>query len=257
LPLFVVELRAQGGGPLTEWKSALIFSRRRFADFTVRDVRFRLSRRRMSELHNNFYQHLPMIRNGMYELLVKEGCFLLSPAAVRGFYNIAGIGLLIGGGLSGVLLSNGILVLCAVLTALILRAFRSATPAMTPEGARRWREVKGLQEYIRRAERLELEASQAPERTTQLFETLLPYAVALNVSHLWVKQFATVLASSPPTWYTGSTPDTFDASGFQRDLSDFHSAAARTLGSAPGSSSGSDGGGSVGGGGGGGGGGSW
>jgi uncharacterized membrane protein len=167
------------------------------------------------------------------------------------------MGILLGGGILGIMQRDWILVIGAGLAGLIIRAFRSAMPAMTPEGVRRWREVKGLEEYIRRAEKLELEASQAPERTTELFELLLPYAVALRVSQLWMEQFATVLASSPPTWYTGSTSDAFDVSGFQRDLSNFQTAATRTLSSAPGSSSGSDGGGSVGGGGGGGGGGSW
>ena len=214
--------------------------------------------RRMSELHNEFYEHLPEIHDGMYDLLVKKKLFRQNPDTVRKVYRWAGLGgLVLGGGL-GVQTGNWILGIGLALTGLIVLFFSSFMPAMTLEGARRWREVKGLEEYIRRAEKAELEFSQAPEKTTELFETLLPFAVALDVSDIWVEQFADVLAASPPAWYAGSTYGSgFSANGFQSGLADFRSAATRTMGSSPGSSSGAGGGGSVGGGGGGGGGGSW
>ena len=214
--------------------------------------------RRMSELHNEFYEHLPEIHDGMYDLLVKKKLFRQSPDTVRKVYRWAGIGgLVLGGGLV-VQTESWILGLGIALTGLIVLLFSSFMPAMTLEGARRWREVKGLEEYIRRAEKAELEFSQAPEKTTELFETLLPFAIALDVSDIWVDQFADVLAASPPTWYAGSPYGSgFSGNGFRSGLADFRSAATRTMGSSPGSSSGAGGGGSVGGGGGGGGGGSW
>ena len=214
--------------------------------------------RRMSELHNEFYEHLPEIHEGMYELLVDKKLFRENPDTVRKVYRWAGIGgLVLGGGLA-VQTENWILGLGIALAGLIVLLFSSFMPAMTLEGARRWREVKGLEEYIRRAEKAELEFSQAPEKTTELFETLLPFAVALDVSDIWVEQFADILAASPPAWYAGTTyGGGFSANGFQSGLADFRSAATRTMGSSPGSSSGAGGGGSVGGGGGGGGGGSW
>lgn len=214
--------------------------------------------RRMSDLHNEFYTHLPEIHDGMYDLLVRKKLFRQNPDTVRKIYRWAGIGgLVLGGGL-GVQTENWILGIGIALAGLIVLVFSSFMPAMTPEGARRWREVKGLEEYIRRAEKAELEFSQAPEKTTELFETLLPYAVALDVSDLWVEQFADVLAASPPSWYAGTTYGSgFSGNGFKSGLADFRSAATRTMASSPGSSSGVGGGGSVGGGGGGGGGGSW
>jgi uncharacterized membrane protein YgcG len=215
------------------------------------------SSRKMSDLRNDFYVHLPRIRKGMYEYLVQKGLFRRSPESVRRFYSILGTGIILGGIFLAAGSSNWILLAGMVLSGIVVLAFRSAMPAMTLEGARRWREIKGLEEYIRRAEKIELEYAQAPERTTNLFEILLPYAVALNVSDIWLKQFAPILAASPPSWYTGSTPGSFDAGHFQSGLSEFRESASHTMGSAPGSSSGSGGGGSVGGGGGGGGGGSW
>ena len=213
--------------------------------------------RRMSDLHNEFYTHLPDIRKKMYGFLVENGLFPSSPQSVRNRYIVTGVLFAVLGFWLAIGMQNVIIGIGLVATGLVFFGFANAMPRMTLAGARRWRDVKGLEEYIRRAEKSQLEFSQGPERTTQLFETLLPYAVALDVSDIWVKQFATVLASSPPTWYTGSTPGRFDVHRFQSGIGDFRSAATKTLGSSPGSSSGSGGGGSVGGGGGGGGGGSW
>lgn len=193
----------------------------------------------------------------MYGFLVEKGLFPRSPQSVRNRYIVVGVLLAVLGFWLAIGMQNVIVGIGLVSTALIFFGFANAMPRKTLAGARAWRDLEGLKEYIRRAEKLQLEFSQGPERTTQLFETLLPYAVALDVSDIWVKQFATVLASSPPTWYSGSTPGRFDVHHFQSSIGNFRSAAAKTMGSSPGSSSGSGGGGSVGGGGGGGGGGSW
>jgi uncharacterized membrane protein len=212
--------------------------------------------RRMSDLHNEFYTHISAIKEGMYDFLVKERLFPRSPASVRNGYLVLGILLTIAGIPIGAVTTNVVLGAGIALTGIIILAFSGIMPAKTADGARRWREVKGLEEYIRRAEKSELEMSQGPERTTELFSALLPYAVALDVSDIWVSQFAGVLASQPPTWYVG-TPGHLNVGTFSSGLSSFQTAATRTMGSSPGSSSGSGGGGSVGGGGGGGGGGSW
>ena len=214
------------------------------------------STRRMSDLHNEFYTHISDIKEGMYDFLVTAKLFPKSPASVRNGYVILGILFTIAGIPIGVATTNVVLGAGIALTGIIILAFSGLMPAKTTEGARRWREVMGLEEYIRRAEKSELETSQGPERTTELFSALLPYAVALDVSDIWVGQFAGVLASQPPTWYVG-TAGHFNVGNFSSGLTSFQTAATRTMGSSPGSSSGSGGGGSVGGGGGGGGGGSW
>lgn len=213
--------------------------------------------RRMSDLHNEFYTHLPKIREAMYDEVVERGLFDKRPESTRNRYRLLGAVVLIAAPVLGFPLQNPLLAIGLALSGLIIILFANAMPAMTKAGARRWAEVKGLEEYIRRAEKLELETRYAPEKTTELFESLLPYAVALNVSDIWVKQFATVLASQPPTWYVGHGINHFNAASFSEGISGFSSAATATMGSSPGSSSGSGGGGSVGGGGGGGGGGSW
>ncbi len=217
--------------------------------------------RTMSELNNEFYTQIPKIHAAFYEATVAQGLFASNPSAVRTWYGLGG-GLLAGIGLAvGGAVGNPLLMICGALSGLIVLLFSRAMPARTPKGSRHWAQLRGLEEYVRRAEKLELELSQGPERTTELFEKLLPYAVALRVSDIWVKQFGPILAATPPTWYVGSHPGRFSGDSFGSAINSFQGAATRTLGSSPGSSSGSGGGGggggSVGGGGGGGGGGSW
>jgi len=211
--------------------------------------------RRMSDLHNDFYTRLPEIHESLYADLVRQRLFPTSPHRTRVKYLWIGGAVMAAGAAIGVLFSHIILLIGIVLSGLVVLLFSFSMPAMTPKGAQMRRQLKGLEEYIRRAEKAELEFRQAPEKTPELFETLLPYAVALDVSDIWVKQFEGVLKAAP-AWY-GSDLSGWNSSAFGSQMAGFQSAATRTLGSAPGSSSGSGGGGSVGGGGGGGGGGSW
>jgi uncharacterized membrane protein YgcG len=213
-------------------------------------------RREMRELHNKFHAKLPALYRALYADAVTAGWFEKSPEAVRTRWMLVGVALIILGVLASVILVHVILAIAAGLSGLIVIGFARAMPRMTPRGARMYGELQGLEEYIRRAEKLELEMHQGPKRTTELFSTLLPYAVALDASDVWVDQFSEALTSQPPTWYVGSSPH-FGASSFQSSIRSFTSSVATTMASSPGSSSGGGGGGSVGGGGGGGGGGSW
>lgn len=118
--------------------------------------------------------------------------------------------------------------------------------------------LDGLKLYLGVAEKDRLAFHNAPEKNPQLFEKLLPYAIALGVEEAWAEAFKDIL-SQPPDWYRGS--DTFSASAFASSMHTFSASAAASVASFPQSSgtgsSGSGGGGSSGGGGGGGGGGSW
>lgn len=213
--------------------------------------------RRMSDLNNDFYKQVPKIHKALYETVVAEGLFNSNPQKTRVTYGVLGVVIIAAGLAIGAALGNGVLVAGGVLSGIVVLVFARVMPARTLKGAKQWEQLRGLEEYVRRAEKLELEMSQGPERTTQLFEEVLPFAVALRVSDIWVKQFGPILASNPPTWYVGGTPGQFNMTNFSNGLNGFQSAATRTMGSSPGSSSGGGGGGSVGGGGGGGGGGSW
>ena len=214
--------------------------------------------RRLSDLKDEFYKELPKIKDALYDDLVDRRLFPRSPSSTRTLWMVLGAIVLVGGGALGIVgltLGYWAILPALLVTGALVMTFGWHMPAMTAAGARVRREVEGLEEYIRRAEKAEIEFRDAPEKTPELFSALLPYAVALDVTELWVRQFEGLL-TAPPEWYAGSMQG-FSSGGFSESLSSFRSSAASTLQSSPGGSSGSGGGGSVGGGGGGGGGGSW
>jgi len=135
--------------------------------------------------------------------------------------------------------------------------------APTLSGRRFMDQVEGYRLYLSVAEQERLNILNPPEKTPELFEKHLPYALALDVEHQWSEQFASVLAAAAsdgayrPSWYAGRSWRTGDMSGFASSLDKSFTGAISSASTAPGSSSGSGGGGFSGGGGGGGGGGGW
>ncbi|WP_269583504.1 DUF2207 domain-containing protein [Roseibium sp. Sym1] len=139
--------------------------------------------------------------------------------------------------------------------------------APTALGREAMDEIEGLKLYLSVAEKDRLNMTEAPDMSTQHFEELLPYAVALDVEKPWAKAFegwlataagAAAAASYHPNWYSNRS---FDARHVSDSLGKTASAMAGSFQSSvpipKSSSSGSSGGGSSGGGGGGGGGGGW
>lgn len=129
-------------------------------------------------------------------------------------------------------------------------------------------QIEGFKQYLSVAEEDRLNALNPPEKTPELFERFLPYAIALDVQNAWAKRFAGVLATAGAaaavaTWYDGDRRLISDPVAFANHLGDDLSNTIASASSSPassggsGSSSGSSGGGSSGGGGGGGGGSGW
>ena len=73
----------------------------------------------------------------------------------------------------------------------------------TEDGAKLAAEFEGFKMYMKTAEEHRLNMLMPPERTPELFEKLLPYAIALGVSNEWCKKFGDVLEkfNYRPQWY--------------------------------------------------------
>jgi len=118
--------------------------------------------------------------------------------------------------------------------------------------------IEGFKMYLSVAEVDNLANATIPEKTTELYEKYLPFALALNVENEWSEKFAELLSEISdysPDWYNGAAIGTLGAAGFASSLGSSFSSTISSSSTAPGSSSGSSGGFSGGGGGGGGGGG--
>jgi len=143
--------------------------------------------------------------------------------------------------------------------------FYELLKAPTLAGRRLLDKVDGFYHYLDIAAKQELENRFPGGRSPELFESYLPYALALGVEQKWAEKFADVLtrisasgrATYHPTWYSGAGWDNNHIGGFTSSLGSHFGAAIASSSTPPGSSSGSGGGGSSGGGGGGGGGGGW
>lgn len=150
---------------------------------------------------------------------------------------------------------------CGVVIALF---FFAQSASRTAKGVAAKDHIKGLKLYLKIAEADRIKKLQSPnapyaphakepERTVELFEKLLPYAMVLGVEQQWARQFESIY-HTPPDWYNGDW-NAFSIIYLTSSLSSGIGASVNSAFTTPSSSSGSGfGGGGAGGGGGGGGG---
>ncbi len=182
-------------------------------------------------------------------------------------------GLLLPSG-AGSVLALGLVIALAAATPLAIGAFVLVAgvhglfayllKSPTTRGRALMDKLEGFKLYLSVAEKDDLNIAHPPDKTPELFERYLPFAMALGVEQAWAEQFTAVFARLAaeqgrpyqPRWYGGD----FDAArldSFSRDVGRSFTSAISSAASPPGSSSGAGGGGFSGGGGGGGGGGGW
>ena len=217
---------------------------------------------KMSDLQNHFYTHLPTIRDRIFDALMTDGYYLHRPDTVRQAYVGAGfvIGILIFVFGNMLATATGVArltwVIAGIATGAVICIFGWFMPARTLSGARTYARVLGFENFLGRVESDRIERL---EKTPELFEKFLPYAMALHVEKKWVQAFAGI-AMQPPQWYQGPYGSGFQAYILVNDLNYMSAQAGSVMASSPRSSSGGSGfggGGSSGGGFGGGGGGAW
>ena len=146
--------------------------------------------------------------------------------------------------------------------ALLNLIFYHLIKAPTPLGRKVLDHVEGFRHYLSVAEEERLNLENPPEKTPELFEQFLPYALALGCEQQWSQKFDSVLRAagqSPgssgwtPSYYSGSVSGL--GSSFASSIGSSLSSSLAASSSSP--YSGGGGGGGSGGGGGGGGGGGW
>ena len=189
----------------------------------------------LSSLKTKFYTTMNDVRSSVYKELNDNGYFAGRLDTVRGVWVGVGIGMVVVTILAAIgLLSHDVFaplstIIAAVLTAPQFVIFAWLMPRKTAKGRRALEQIKGLEEYIARAElpTLELAAQQAQ------FEKLLPYALALNLSDAWAKKFEG-LYSRPPEWFqTHGDGDMFNTLLLMNYLNNSSSAMTRSLSAMP------------------------
>ncbi|HYD90747.1 MAG TPA: DUF2207 domain-containing protein, partial [Flavobacterium sp.] len=135
--------------------------------------------------------------------------------------------------------------------------------AYTIEGRKLADEIEGFKLFLSATEKERLAFHNPPDKTPELFEKMLPFALALGVEHQWADNFSDVFkrleeqgVNYVPAWYYGNSISHFAPSSFASNVGSTFAGVVSAASTPPGSSSGFSGG-SSGGGGGGGGGGGW
>jgi uncharacterized protein (TIGR04222 family) len=226
----------------------------------------------LSDLKESFYPALGPARTELYGRLSAQGYFDSRPDSVRTTWSVLGVMFLVIAAVVSVAVQAIWvgrvfplpLVIAMVVCIPLVLIVAQLMPRRTRKGRITWERIRGLEEYIRRAEVEDLKMADRQG----VFEKLLPYAIALNLADRWAKAFEGIYVK-PPEWFqtTRGGPDfstwylvnSIDRSvdSMNRILPTQPRAQSGGSGSSGWSSGGFGGGGSSGGGFGGGGGGSW
>ncbi len=223
----------------------------------------------VSKQKNKLYSTATKLRNQVKTQLTTDGYFRgkVKDASNKGLKALVIIGAIVV--LIGIGIFSGPFAIIGMVAGIVIAVICFiAIDARTAKGVAAKEHIEGLKLYLNVAEKDRIEKlqapnakyadkSEAPVRTVELFEKLLPFAMVLGVEKQWSKQFED-LYKTPPDWYDGNWR-TFNAVYLTSHLNDGIGSAVNTAFTSPSSSggSGSGGGGFSGGGGGGGGGGGW
>ena len=187
-----------------------------------------------------------------YEEVTQKGYFVVNPTISRIIFFAVSAALIVFGVLAAIyMLLAPINYIFFILPGVISLLFTFIMPVKTKAGAIAKEDLLGLKMYIGVAEIDRIKFHNAPAKSPEKFEELLPYAIIFGLEKQWAEEFKDIY-NTPPNWYDGNFA-TFSVIALTNDLGSFSNAA---MSAATSSSSGGAGG-FAGGGGGGGGGGSW
>lgn len=196
----------------------------------------------LSDLKNEFYKHLPGLKDNLYGMLVGRGFYTGRPDHVRVLYIVGGA---VAGGILAALgatlmtsfgMQPAAGIIAGILSGIVIIGFGWFMPSRTVRGTREVEKVLGFQEFLSRVESDRLERV---VKTPEMFEKFLPYAMALGVEASWAKAFEGIY-TEPPQWYSGpGGVHTFRPGAFTNSLGAMSAQAASVMASSPRSSGGS------------------
>ncbi len=206
----------------------------------------------INDLKKSFYKDAEKFKERLYEYLSnKEHLYTINPQKLRKIFLVSGVLFVWLGIVLNNLLQRSDILAGFAISGFILALFSMIMPQKSHKGTLIYRKILGFKEFLSKVEKDRLK--RLAEDDPDIFNKMLPFAIAFGVEKKWAKKFEGI-SIQPPSWFIGfhssghfSTDNFVDT--LQSDIS--------SLSTAIGRSSGSSSGGFSGGGAGGGGGGSW
>jgi predicted membrane protein DUF2207 len=188
------------------------------------------------ELQNRFFMRLAKIRTSLFTALVGGGYYPRRPDQTQLLYNLKGIFAGLAMAVAGTLLALKMRMvpwpwtLIGILTGVFIAASGKLLSSRTAAGARTYAKLLGFKEYLQRVEKGQIETL---DKTPDLFEKYLPYAMALRVENKWSQAFGSVTVAAPG-WYRHQDSGDFLPKHMMDDLAGMSNQAGSVLTSRPG-----------------------
>ncbi|MGH9522949.1 MAG: DUF2207 domain-containing protein [Terriglobales bacterium] len=165
---------------------------------------------KLSSVSLRFYAVVPSVSQMIRDELLRKGLYVapwkvavqrtLAVVAVVAAFAFAQVA-----GWFAVVQSGTVAVIAAVSMAIVLPLLLRGITHRTSRGDAVFAQLRGFEEFMNT-----VEADRMERITPGLFESFLPYAVALGVEHRWGATFSTI-SSGPPLWWdkanSGGVPD--------------------------------------------------
>lgn len=194
---------------------------------------------KLSDLENTFYTHLPKLKEKMYRAVISKKYFVKSPEKVRSLYLGIGIAILVAANFVGMMAFAGtessIYLFLWPWWGAIMIILSFFMPKRTKKGAVAYEKILGLKDFITVTAKERIKQMHSPKNFQELFESLLPYAISLEVEKDWAKQFEG-LYDIKPDWYEGDDITKFNTMNFVNSLASMNKVANSAMASKPGGS---------------------
>ena len=191
----------------------------------------------LDDLRYKFYKVIPEVQKAVYNDLVSKKYYASNPETARNTYIAAGILIFFGTTFFAeiILAIMPSLMPGLMISAIIIGVFGFFMPKKTQKGVDTKIHILGLEEFIRTAEKDRMKFYEQEN----IFEKMLPYAIALNLAEKWAKA-CEGLNIQQPSWYQSSNPNfgtNFSTNMFLHSLNNFSNTASTNMTVAPRSSS--------------------
>ncbi len=191
----------------------------------------------LDDLRYKFYKVIPEVKRAVYTDLVNQKYYVANPESVRAVYVTTAAIIFFGTIFFGeiVLAIMPSLMPGLLISAVIIGIFGNFMPKKTQKGVDTRVHILGLEEFIRTAEKDRMKFYE----NENIFEKMLPYAIALNLAEKWAKACES-LNIQQPGWYQSSNPNFgthFSTNLFLHSLNNFSNTASTNMAVAPRSSS--------------------